>query len=663
MLLPLFMVLEGCSDLINPPEDAGERLLVGTKGAGPEYYYWYHGEKYGLIVNKEYVNILIDTNIVKGSDLSTLCSELAITAKNGVDKDGMFKAEINGTHRMDYDYSKKVEDLRADPRILYVLPFFEGRERGEPHGSSQYFYLQLKELASESIQEEYKPYNERVFDVSALEEETERLGVRIVRAVPYMPDWYVLSICGSTFTTALEAADALYETGRFNEMDPAIQYVLKPHATNDPLFSQQWGLKNTTNAGYDINVEGAWTITTGSGIKIAIVDDNIDPNHSDLSPNIDYSSYDTVTGGTCTYLEGWRHGTGVAGIVAAKGNNYLQMAGVAYDSKIMRVRIIYGEEGTSAEQSASGISWAYSNGAEVINCSWGVEDVDSPIAILESAIVNAMTYGRNGKGTVVVFSPGNSGSSNAEYPSYFDARILVTGAINNSGHRPYYATYGAVLDVVAPGQSILTTSPGNDITTDFGGTTAAAPHVSGVAALMLAANPDLTREEVVRIIEMAAKKINASGSYTYYQVQNRFNGLWNNEMGYGLVDATAAVSVANDLASTPPSVNQGMDAYLPSGYAALIGDTLVMGAFSSTTAYFSVSPSWVNPGYTYYWYFRTSGAVGWYPSFIYVGNDAGVEMNIPRPISNSTLKVYCRIYNGTTPVGTASYTLFVHPDF
>lgn len=139
---------------------------------------------------------------------------------------------------------------------------------------------------------------------------------------------------------------------------------------------------------------------------------------------------------------------------------------------------------------------------------------------------------------VVVFAAGNQNSPTADYPASFSPDILVVGSSDSSNRRSSFSSYGTCVDVVAPGTDIWSTLPNNS-TGNMSGTSMAAPHVAGLAALILSVNPDLTGTEVVNIIERTAQKV---GNYSYSTTSNRSNGTWNNEMGYGLCNAFAAVS-------------------------------------------------------------------------------------------------------------------------
>lgn len=168
--------------------------------------------------------------------------------------------------------------------------------------------------------------------------------------------------------------------------------------------------------------------------------------------------------------------------------------------------------------------------------------------MLDDAISEALTKGRNGLGCVITFATGNDNSS-VGYPANSNPKILAVGAISPCGERKspsscdgegWGSNYGDEIDVVAPGVKIPTTS-NTGYTMTFNGTSSACPHVAGIAALVLSVNPSLTQSQVNDIIEQTAQKI---GTYSYIQKIDRKNGTWNKEMGYGLCNAYAAVIAA-----------------------------------------------------------------------------------------------------------------------
>jgi subtilisin family serine protease len=353
--------------------------------------------------------------------------------------------------------------------------------------------------------------------------------------------------------------------------------------------------------------------------------------------------------------------------MVAKGNNNYGTAGVAYEAGLMRISHPMDTTQVSAPDAsvdlAGGISWAWSMGADVINCSWGdkgggVQGLHS--TILEEAIDDALTWGRSGKGCVVVFSAGNYAPA-MDYPGTYDDRIITVGSIGDTGVRSSFSGYGTKLDVVAPGENIMTSYIWNSVEPAYG-TSFAAPHVSGIAALMISANPKLTGEEVTRIIEQTANKINP-GLYLYGQYQNRYNGNRNQEVGYGLVDAARAVAIARDANLTPPASSPGLDYYVTTGVDTQSDNFIVMAYSQNAMLSFALKPAQINTAYTYYWHFTTSGDYGWRPYFTFVGNYNGVNMSIPRPSMDSVLTVSCEVYNGSTHVCTATKSLTVRLSF
>lgn len=649
----LLFVLLGCADIMDPSGAANDILVGGTKSPASDYYYWYNGEKVDLTVNEDYVNILVDTTKVKKSDIAELCSDLSLEVKSEINAEGLFKAGFNKSTPEILDYEQSVERLRRDERILCVLPYFEAGKGKEPIGTAQYFFVRLKELSPEDT-----PYLEKDFDFDALQEESERLGARIVNEVAYMPDWYRMTIEGSGFKTTVEAANRFYETGRFEAIDPSFLLKLNLCSTNDPEFYQQWGLKNTTNPGYDINVEGAWSISTGSGIEVAVFDSGIDPTHRDLSANLNSIRYDVSSGSIYTYPFSEGHGTHIAGIIGAEANNGNDIVGVSYDAELLGVRLTVpsGYSLPSPPNSiASAINWAWLYGADVINCSWDYNAGSSQL--LDDSIVNALIYGRTNRGSIVVFASGNDGNSAISYPANVDNRILTVGAMDNSGYRDSDSNYGAQLDVVAPGVDIISTIP-FDLTGTDSGTSMAAAHVSGVAALMLQANLQLTVSEVSDIIHFTAKKIHPS-TYTFSASDNN-SASWNQEVGYGLIDATAAVSMAHAFTTAPSVSDPGMDVELLTGPVSNQHFITINGGYYPEYADILLLPPYVNSSYTYYWHITTTTYPNWQPSIEYTYGSHAV-IKIPAPITSSTLYIKCFVFNGSTLVGVPSYTITANP--
>lgn len=315
-----------------------------------------------------------------------------------------------------------------------------------------------------------------------------------------------------------------------------------------------------------LNLRGK--LQKGENVKVAVYDHGIQMNHLDLVDNIFNNGFDATTSTSPSVIRG-EHGTPCAGIIGAKGDNNVGIIGVSPDVSLVSISIEL-EFSDTPVQLASGFDWALANNIDVISCSWGGY---APTAILSDAIENTIENGRNGKGTIIVFATGNY-NNNVLYPANSNPKIIAVGAMSPCGERKnpnscdnenWGSCYGTTLDIVAPGVFIPTTdligeegyNPNlennfsflnyQEYFSSFNGTSSATPHVVGVAALILSVNPNLTAEEVSDIIEQTARKV---GNYNYSNHSNRPNGTWNNEMGYGLVDAHKAVLKAIELSKT-----------------------------------------------------------------------------------------------------------------
>ena len=345
-----------------------------------------------------------------------------------------------------------------------------------------------------------------------------------------MPLWYIVAITQDCNINTVECANLLWESGKFAASVPDLS-ANDLICSNDPMFNQQWGLYNSSYPDIDISVTSAWNYSTGKSIKIAILDTGVDLNHIDLSSNISSLSYDTETNSSPSIV--YRaHGTHCAGIAAAVKDNGIQIAGVAPEATIISISNSLTGTTNSRLKRADGIIWAYQHGADIISNSWGSSTYHVAI---DEAIQDAFSYGRQGKGCVITFSSGNDSMNTIGYPANCNDTILAVGAIDNTGTRSSFSNYGTELDLVAPGVNILSTIPNSQ--TDYkSGTSMACPHVAGVAALVLERNPELTVNQVNSIINSNTKKI----SGVTFNV-TKPDGLWNNEYGYGLVDAYSSV--------------------------------------------------------------------------------------------------------------------------
>ncbi|TMO55189.1 S8 family peptidase [Pseudoalteromonas phenolica] len=377
--------------------------------------------------------------------------------------------------------------------------------------------------------------------------------------------------------SALEANELMQEIAASGNVEYIeIDQMLKPTATpNDPQYSDQWHYFENT-AG--INAPAAWNSATGAGVVVAVLDTGYRP-HADLNANLlpgydmisntlvandgggrdsDASDPgDAISANECGYTHGaqgssW-HGTHVAGTVAAVANNGEGVVGVAYDSKVVPVRVL-GKCGGLTSDIADGIIWASggsvsgvpsnANPADVINMSLGGSGACS------STTQNAINQAR-ANGAVVVIAAGNDNDNSANYNPGNCSGVVNVAAVGRNGGRAYYSNYGSNIDVAAPGgaqsfandpEGVLSTynsgstTPSSDSYAYSQGTSMAAPHVAGVAALIKQAKPSATPDEIETILKNTTKSFGAAC----------------NNCGTGIIDAAAAVAEASGGVVEPP---------------------------------------------------------------------------------------------------------------
>ncbi|APH54913.1 Peptidase S8 family protein [Granulibacter bethesdensis] len=349
---------------------------------------------------------------------------------------------------------------------------------------------------------------------------------------------------------------------------------------NDPLFQYEWYLLNTGQSGgtpgIDIDVTPLWSQYTGKGVRVGVVDTGTQLNHPDLVANIDPNAtwdaaHDQPGGNPMVSLD--NHGTAVAGLIAATANNSIGGVGVAPGATLGVYYVDEGQNtsGVKTNQFAIALTHALNDKMDVVNASWGTR---APFVGSMSELQTLAEQGRHGLGTVIVMSSGDSRSfgSNAIMNATKSSQYVITvGAIYNTGIVANYSTPGASLLITAPGGSGMgpaTGTPGPGlVTTDrtgsdgyntlagaagdyvynFSGTSGSTPIVSGVVALILEANPNLNYRDVQQILLQTAR-INDTGSSGWFQTHTSdWNGgghFYNSDYGFGLVDARAAVRLA-----------------------------------------------------------------------------------------------------------------------
>ena len=351
---------------------------------------------------------------------------------------------------------------------------------------------------------------------------------------------------------------------------------------SDPLFGCQWHLDNTGQgqgtSGEDINVTDVWAGgNMGEGIVVAVLDDGVDPDHEDLTDNVDKDKSHDYQGEDQLVRPHETHGTQVAGIIAARDNS-LGMRGVAPRATIYSYNILadqYTLENAVDALTRNMDTVAVSNNSWTSAQTWRYQRLSG---FYDLALEAGVTRGYGGKGIFYVFAAGNdatnwSGYSNHdEYVNYY--AVTTVCAVNDQGIRSYYSERGPNLWVCAPSsddrglrpdrQRVATTSSYSRYTGDFGGTSSSAPHVAGVAALVRKANEDLTWRDVKLILAASARRADPTddgwddnpssgwhtGALKYGSTTERYS--YSHNYGFGVVDAEAAVDLAESWTNLPP---------------------------------------------------------------------------------------------------------------
>lgn len=403
-------------------------------------------------------------------------------------------------------------------------------------------------------------------------------GVVSKGELSFSPGFFVFEV--PTVGGAVATAAAMRGQPGVHSAEPLLaRQWAKLAVPNDPLFTNQWHLLNTgqngARPGVDINVTNVWDRFRGAGITIAIVDDGLQGAHPDLTNNYNFSlgldvndgDFDPSPDVTVDF-----HGTAVAGVAAARGDNLLGVAGVAYEATLAGIRFL-GGPATSAQ-----IAQCLTHSNQVIsvyNNSWGFaaggQGLGRVPLVMSNAIVSGITTGRGGRGSIFVFAAGNSGAQgdDANYSELVNSIYTIgVGALNDQYARASYGNPGAALLISAPAGNDATRPQGTsttdlvgtdgyndgtstnpleytdgDYTSAFNGTSSASPVVSGVVALLLQSNPNLGWRDVQEILIRSAT-VNQPTDPGW--VTNSAGFHFNHEFGAGLINAGGAVALATN---------------------------------------------------------------------------------------------------------------------
>jgi subtilisin family serine protease len=518
-------------------------LLLSVVCNAQSHYYWSGGKKIWLDADS--------TGMIVEFDNEQNLNRFASSVQSGRLPGKSLMALIRIQSKSDLAF-QKINSDKSILRKMYVNKF---------HGYEAPFYI-TGDILMQPKQGISAEYILSKFKIKGMIVKKRQTGNVVVR----LSDWNI----------SIDIANAIYESGLVDWCHP--DFITKTErTTTDPLFSQQYYLKNTGQNGgtfgVDIKAEQAWAITTSSNnIRVAVIDDGIEA-HEDLGNRVlqGFTPLNPTSFGapTTQNIPGViiGHGQVCAGMIAAS-HNTLGIAGIAPNVHIVPINIFHTWEYNwnwgrwfsieSVQNIADAIEFAWDpvrGNADIISNSWGYDETPTNADAITQEIHNAITLGRlrngNRLGCVVVFASGNSHPNHGiSFPASVNG-VLSVGAVDRNGTVWNYSCRGNRLDVVAPSGNVnlngdvVTTDRMNALgyetgnyTSRFGGTSAACPQVAGVAALILSVRPDLTQAQVRQAVESNCTKL---FGYTFSSNVNHPNGTWNSEVGYGLVNAYAAV--------------------------------------------------------------------------------------------------------------------------
>jgi subtilisin family serine protease len=283
---------------------------------------------------------------------------------------------------------------------------------------------------------------------------------------------------------------------------------------NDEFYDNyQWNLKQ-------MELENAWFETTGEEeIITAVLDSGIDAEHTDIQDRI-HDGFNAFENNKA-FADENGHGTHVAGIIGAVTNNNYGIAGVTWDSPLLAVKVLDADAIGNAFAIADGIRWATDNGAKVINLSLGDEHHSE---VMYEAVKYAYDHD-----VALIAATGNENVDTPMYPAAYE-EVLAVGSINEQSERSFFSNFGHHVDVTAPGEHIPSTFINNQYVM-MSGTSMAAPHVSGLVALLRSVQPELSNDDVYEKIRLSATDLGPEGIDPYY--------------GYGKIDASRLLKSSN----------------------------------------------------------------------------------------------------------------------
>ncbi|MEW6207196.1 MAG: S8 family serine peptidase [Acidobacteriota bacterium] len=323
---------------------------------------------------------------------------------------------------------------------------------------------------------------------------------------------------------------------------------------NDPMYSSQWHLPI-------ISAPSAWSTSVGSSnVIIAIIDTGVEATHPDLAGKLvpGWNFYDNNDNTSDVY----GHGTPVAGSAAAMGNNSVGVASVAWDCKIMPLRVSATNGYASVYTMATALTWAADHGARVANISYAASAM--------SSVITAAEYFQS-KGGVVTISAGNTGTLDANTDNPY---ALTVSATTSTDAMASFSTFGPLVDVAAPGAGVYSTVRGGAYGS-VSGTSFSAPIVAGLAGLVMSANPALNGAQVQDVIKQSADDLGSAGRDDQY--------------GWGRINAARAVQMALSTTGDRDTQAPTVSILAPTTGATVSGTVNLQASASDNTTVASVS--------------------------------------------------------------------------
>lgn len=453
-------------------------------------------------------------------------------------------------------------------KLLFIILFLPAMlfAQGDSNVSNTSFFLKLKS--------EYNDTNRSIsekFNISALQELQLEYPVKEIRLSGNRSQQNTYVVYLQNEENIEQVIERYEQTGLFEYVEHnkggiagGQQFEVFNTTPNDALFSRQWGMKNDgsfslspAEAGVDIKMEQAWDIETGDpNILIAVLDSGARINHPELSGRLWTNTAEVMDGtdtdgnGFVDDINGWDfayndndptddvgHGTNIIGILASNSDNGTAYSGINWSSKVMNIKMLNDQNAyTDGAWAVDAIYYAVDNGADIINMSWG----GGAFAPLQDAIEYAAS-----QGVVLIACMMNFDDNTPYYPAAYPETIAV-GSIDPDGDRssPFYwnpnsgSNYGPHIDVIAPGNYTynITHSSDTNYNIYWGGTSQAAPHVAGVASLLMSKDPLLTPAEIRTILRDTADDQTGDPSEDIPGFDNFY--------GYGRLNAFAALGNA-----------------------------------------------------------------------------------------------------------------------